>query len=50
MTSYTKKEINEWLIDNGVDTRMVGEYVTKEQCPHGYTETLPIHLLEELIK
>ena len=27
-----------------------GRYATKEQCPDGYTETLPIELLENLIK
>jgi hypothetical protein len=26
-----------------------GNFATKEQCPDGYTETLPISLLEELI-
>jgi len=26
-----------------------GRYVTKEQCPDGYTETLPIALLESII-
>lgn len=25
-----------------------GRFVTKEQCPDGYTETLPIHLLETI--
>jgi hypothetical protein len=25
-----------------------GRFVTKEQCPDGYTETFPIHLLEEI--
>lgn len=25
-----------------------GRFVTKEQCPDGYTETFPVHLLEEI--
>jgi hypothetical protein len=27
-----------------------GNYVTKEVCPDGHTETFPLHLLEELIR
>ena len=33
-----------------IKTTHGGRYATKEQCPDGYTETLPIHLLEYLIK
>jgi len=36
--------------ENNIKRTYGGKFVTKDECPHGYTETLPIHLLEELIK
>jgi hypothetical protein len=37
----------EW--ENRVKKTYGGRFVTKEQCPDGFTETLPVHLLEEII-
>lgn len=34
--------------ENRVKKTHGGRYVTKEQCPDGYTETLPINLLESI--
>jgi hypothetical protein len=36
--------------ENNIKRTYGGRYVTKEQCPDGYTETLSVHLLEYLIK
>ena len=38
----------EW--ENNIKRVYGGKYVTKEECPDGYTETLPLNLLESLIK
>jgi hypothetical protein len=50
MSEYHKdgKLALEW--ENHIKRTHGGRYVTKEQCPDGYTETLPINLLEYLIK
>jgi hypothetical protein len=44
-------EVGQLALDweNGVKRTHGGRYVTKEKCPDGYTETLPIHLLEAII-
>jgi hypothetical protein len=36
--------------ENNIKRTFGGRYVTKEQCPDGYTETLAIHLLEHIVK
>lgn len=35
--------------ENNIKQSYGGSFVTKEKCPDGYTETLPIHLLESII-
>jgi hypothetical protein len=35
--------------ERNIKQKYGGNFATKEQCPDGYTETLPISLLEELI-
>jgi hypothetical protein len=39
---------NALLWENTIKQTYGGRYVTKEQCPDGYTETLPITLLESI--
>lgn len=36
--------------ENNVKRIHGGRYVTKEQCPDGWTETLPLTLLEDIVK
>ena len=46
---YTSgKEALEW--ENAIKKKYGGRYVTKAQCPDGWTETLPVTLLEEVAK
>jgi predicted GIY-YIG superfamily endonuclease len=42
----TGKEALEW--ENSIKQIYGGKYATKEQCPDGWTETLPVILLEEV--
>lgn len=42
------KKALDW--ENNIKRTYGGRYVTKEQCPDGYTETLAIHLLEHIAK
>lgn len=35
--------------ENGIKQTHGGRYVTKERCPDGYTETLEIHLLDQIV-
>jgi predicted GIY-YIG superfamily endonuclease len=42
----TGKEALEW--ENSIKQIYGGKYATKEQCPDGWTETLPVSLLEEV--
>ena len=36
--------------ENNIKRTYGGRYVTKKECPDGYTETLPIDILESLIR
>jgi hypothetical protein len=40
------KEAIQW--EKSIKELFGGRFVSKEQCPDGYTETLPVHLLETL--
>lgn len=45
-------EIGQLALDweNNIKRTHGGRHVTKEECPDGYTETFPFHLLETIIK
>jgi hypothetical protein len=38
------------LWENAIKTTMGGNYVSKDKCPDGWTETLPVTLLETIIE
>jgi hypothetical protein len=47
-TKYYERGEDAALWEQSVKRNFGGKYVTKERCPDGYTETLPVSLLEEL--